>query len=114
MKPAMASLDYFGGPQECEKQYSVYGDSSTVEYLTPSTSSVYLRFERQSPVTGAEADYFMWGDYYTSEFSRPSQLYTATTRALNGFKGNLSLGNLQLTAFFSPDVDGFQRDTLVT
>ncbi len=103
----------FRGPQECEKQYSVYGDSSSVEYLTPSTTSVYLRFERQSPVTGAEPDYFMWGDYYTTEFSRPSQLFTATTRALNGFKGNLSLGNLQLTALYSPDVDGFQRDTLV-
>jgi hypothetical protein len=59
-----------GEPNSCEQQYPVYGDSSTVDYLTPSTDSVYLRFERTSPVPGAEPDYVMWGDYNTQEFTR--------------------------------------------
>ncbi|HAX87626.1 MAG TPA: hypothetical protein DCY91_15520, partial [Cyanobacteria bacterium UBA11370] len=102
----------FQAPQFCEKQYSVYGDSSTTDYLTPSTDSVYLRLERSSLVPGAEADFAMWGDYYTQEFSRASQEFTATSRALHGFKGNYNLGNLQISALYSPDVDGFQRDTI--
>ncbi|MEQ9359878.1 hypothetical protein [Coleofasciculus chthonoplastes] len=103
----------FRGPQFCENQYPVYGDSSTVDYLTPSKDSVYLRFERSSPVIGAEPDYAMWGDYNTTEFTRASQEFTATARALHGFKGNYNLGNLQVTALFSPDVEGFQRDTIL-
>ncbi|HEY9606540.1 MAG TPA: hypothetical protein V6C85_33335, partial [Allocoleopsis sp.] len=102
----------FQGPQFCEQQYPVYGDSSTVDYLTPSTDSVYLRFERTSPVLGAEPDYVMWGDYNTQEFARASQLYTATTRQLHGFKGNYNFGNLQITAMYSRDIQGFQRDTI--
>ncbi|MBD2003003.1 MULTISPECIES: hypothetical protein [Cyanophyceae] len=102
----------FRGPQFCEQQYPVYGDSSTVDYLTPSTDSVYLRMERTSPVPGSEPDYGMWGDYNTTEFSRASQLYSATNRQLHGFKGNYNLGNLQITALYSPDVEGFQRDTI--
>ena len=102
----------FRGTQFCEQQYPVYGDSSTVDYLTPSTDSVYLRFERTSPVPGAEPDYGMWGDYNTQEFARSSQLFTATTRQLHGFKGNYNFGNLQLTALYSRDVQGFQRDTI--
>jgi hypothetical protein len=102
----------FRGPQFCEQQYPVYGDSSTVDYLTPSIDSVYLRFERTSPVPGAEPDYVMWGDYNSNEFARSSQLFTATTRQLHGFKGNYNLGNLQVTAMFSRNLDGFQRDTI--
>ncbi len=102
----------FRGSQFCEQQYPVYGDSSTVDYLTPSTDSVYLRFERSSPVPGAEPDYVMWGDYSTQEFARSSQLFTATTRQLHGFKGNYNLGNLQFTALYSRDVQAFQRDTI--
>lgn len=102
----------FRGPQFCEQQYPVYGDSSTVNYLTPSIDSVYARLERTSPVPGAESDYFMWGDYSTTEFSRPSQLFTATTRQLHGFKANYNLGNLQITALYSNDIEGFQRDTI--
>ncbi len=102
----------FRGPQFCEQNYPVYGDSSTVDYLTPSTDSVYLRFERTSPVLGAEPDYVMWGDYNTQELARTSQLFTATTRQLHGFKGNYNLGNLQLTALYSQDIEGFQRDTI--
>ncbi|MBD1922676.1 hypothetical protein H6F77_16560 [Microcoleus sp. FACHB-831] len=103
----------FRGPQFCEQNYPVYGDSSTVDYLTPSKDSVYVRLERTSPTSGAEPDYVMWGDYNTTEFARASQLFSATTRQLHGFKGNFSLGNLQLTAMYSPDVQGFQRDTIV-
>jgi hypothetical protein len=102
----------FRGAQACEQQYPVYGDSSTVDYLTPSTDSLYLRFERSSRVPGAEADYVMWGDYNTQEFARASQLFTATTRQLHGFKGNYNLGNLQITAMYSNDIQGFQRDTI--
>jgi hypothetical protein len=102
----------FRGPQFCEQNYPVYGDSSTVDYLTPSTDSVYLRFERTSPVPGAEPDYVMWGDYSTQELARTSQVFTATTRQLHGFKGNYNFGNLQLTALYSRDIEGFQRDTI--
>ncbi|NEQ66575.1 MAG: TonB-dependent receptor [Symploca sp. SIO2D2] len=104
--------ELFSSPQACEQKYSVYGDSSTTEYLTPSTDSVYLRFERNSPVPGAEPDYVMWGDYRTTELARASQEFSATTRALHGFKGNFNFGNLQLTGVFSNDVQGFQRDTI--
>lgn len=102
----------FGGIQLCEKAYPVYGDNSTVDYLTPSKDSLYVRVERPSRTPGGETDYFMWGDYNTREFSRASQVFTATNRQLHGFKGNYSFGNLQITTLFSPDVQGFQRDTI--
>ncbi|MGK7924684.1 MAG: hypothetical protein AB4290_05415, partial [Spirulina sp.] len=102
----------FRGPQMCEQHYPVYGDSSTVDYLTPSLDSVYVRLERTSPTLGAEPDYFMWGDYTSNEFDRPSQDFAAQTRQLHGFKSNLSVGDLQISALYSPDVEGFQRDTL--
>ncbi|NJM56200.1 MAG: hypothetical protein HC857_00330 [Synechococcales cyanobacterium RU_4_20] len=66
------------------KLYPVYGDSSTVDYLTPSKDSVYARLERNSLVPGAEPDYLMWGDWYTNEFARPSQLFSAVSRGLHG------------------------------
>jgi hypothetical protein len=103
----------FRGPQFCEQQYPVYGDSSTVDYTTPSIDSVYARIERSSPVEGAGSDYFMWGDYHTPELARASQEFSAIGRELHGFKGNYNLGNLQISALFSPDVRGFQRDTLL-
>ncbi|HEY9296998.1 MAG TPA: hypothetical protein VIQ31_11615, partial [Phormidium sp.] len=103
----------FGGIQFCEKLYPIYGDSSTIDYLTPSKDSVFVRLERPSRNRGGETDYIMWGDYNTREFSRASQVFTATNRQLHGFKGNYSFGNLQLTALYSPEVEGFQRDTIV-
>ena len=102
----------FGGIQSCEKQYPVYGDDSTVTSTAPSTDSVYARIERTPDITGAEPDYFMWGDYNTQEFSRQSQLYSATSRQLHGFKGNFNLGNLQVTGLFANNIQGFQRDTI--
>ncbi|GET40181.1 hypothetical protein [Microseira wollei] len=103
----------FGGIQFCEQQYPVYGDSSRVDYITPSRDSFYVRFERASRRPGGEPDYGMWGDYYTNEFSRASQLFSANNRALHGFKANYSFGSLQVTALFSPDTQGFQRDAIV-
>jgi hypothetical protein len=103
----------FRDTQFCDQVYPVYGDSSTVDYLTPSIDSVYFRLERTSPVEGAESDYILWGDYNTQEFSRASQLFTATTRQLHGFKGNYNLGNLQATLIYGNNLDGFQRDTIV-
>ncbi|MBE9216007.1 hypothetical protein IQ247_25655 [Plectonema cf. radiosum LEGE 06105] len=102
----------FGSYQFSEQNYPVYGDSSTVNPTTPSTDSVYLRLERSSKISGASADYAMWGDYNTEEFSRSSQQFTSLTRQLHGFKANYNIGNLQATAFYGNNVEGFQRDTL--
>ncbi|NJO60454.1 MAG: hypothetical protein HC836_19950 [Richelia sp. RM2_1_2] len=102
----------FGGIQSCEKQYPVYGDDSTVTSTAPSIDSVYARIERNPNIKGAEADYLMWGDYNTQEFARQSQLYTATTRQLHGFKSNFNIGNLQVTGLFANNIQGFQRDTI--
>ncbi|MBW4599015.1 MAG: hypothetical protein KME29_05205 [Calothrix sp. FI2-JRJ7] len=102
----------FGGVQDCEKAYPVYGDSSSVTPTTPSIDSVYAKLERSPNIPGAESDYFMWGDYSTQEFARNSQLFTATTRQLHGFKGNYNIGNLQVTGLFANNIQGFQRDTI--
>lgn len=102
----------FGGVQNCEKAYPVYGDGSSVTATTPSTDSLYAKFERTPNIPGAESDYFMWGDYNTQELARPSQLFTATTRQLHGFKGNYNVGNLQITGLFANNIKGFQRDAI--
>lgn len=98
--------------QPCENTYPTYGDGSTSEVLAPSTDSLYLRFERTSPVEGAGSDFFMWGDYRTDEFSQRSQLFTSVNRTLHGFDGNYNLGNLQITGIYGTNLDGFQRDTI--
>ncbi|MTJ09228.1 MULTISPECIES: TonB-dependent receptor [unclassified Anabaena] len=95
-----------------DQNYPVYGDSSTSSIVTPSIDSVFLRFERSSKIPGANPDYGMWGDYNTEEFARSSQEFTAITRQLHGFKANYNLGNLQITGFYSRNVEGFQRDTI--
>ncbi|MEM1290977.1 MAG: TonB-dependent receptor [Cyanobacteria bacterium P01_H01_bin.162] len=102
----------FRDDQFCENTYPVYGDSSQVDYLTPSIDSFFVRFQRDALVPGGEVDYFMWGDYETSEFARSSQEFTAITRQLHGFKGNYTLGNLQLTAMYANNLRPFQRDTI--
>ncbi|MEM8805083.1 MAG: TonB-dependent receptor [Cyanobacteria bacterium P01_G01_bin.38] len=96
----------------CNNLYPVYGDDSTLDVTAPSTDNVYLRLERTSPVEGATADYAMWGDYNTEEFANPSQLFTATSRQLHGFKFNYNLGNLAITGLYGDNVEGFQRDTI--
>ncbi len=103
----------FGGIQFCEQQYPVYGDSSTFTSTTPSIDSFYARFERSSSIVGADPDYVMWGDYSTQEFARASQLYTATSRQLHGFKANYNFGPLQITGLYANNIEGFQRDTIV-
>ena len=102
----------FRDDQLCENAYPVYGDSSQVDYLTPSTDSFYVRFQRDSRLLGGEPDYAMWGDYRTAEFARSSQEFTAITRQLHGFKGNYTLGNLQITAMYANNLRPFQRDTI--
>lgn len=102
----------FRDPQFCDQTYPVYGDSSTVDYLTPSIDSVYFRLERTSPVVGAGTDYVMWGDYTTQEFARASQFYTATTRQLHGLKANYNLGDLQISFAYANNVNAYQRDTI--
>ncbi len=98
--------------QTCDRTYPVYGDDSTADVVAPSTDSLYLRLERTSPVAGAGTDYAMWGDYSTEEFAGRSQLFTATTRQLHGFKTNYNLGDLSFTGFYGNNVGGFQRDTV--
>ncbi len=98
--------------QSSEQGYPVYGDSSKLDVVTPSTDSLFLRFERSSKIPGAAADYAMWGDYNTEEFSRSSQQFSAITRQLHGFKANYNLGNLQVTGFYGNNVQGFQRDAI--
>jgi hypothetical protein len=102
----------FRSYQSNEQGYPVYGDSSKIDVTTPSTDSLFLRFERSSKIPGAAADYAMWGDYNTEEFSRSSQQFSAVTRQLHGFKANYNLGNLQVTGFYGNNVQGFQRDAI--
>lgn len=103
----------YGDTQFSEQAYPVYGDSSTVTNVTPSRDRLYVRLERTSPVRKAGTDYFMWGDYSTAEeFATPSQEFTATQRSLHGFKANYNIGNLQVSALYANDVQGFQRDTI--
>ncbi|MCP2729332.1 Ig-like domain-containing protein [Limnofasciculus baicalensis] len=102
----------FRSYQASEQNYPIYGDSSKTEVTTPSTDQVYARLERSSHVTNASPDYVMWGDYNTNEFATRSQEFTSITRQLHGFKGNYNLGNLQLSAFYGNNVEGFQRDTV--
>jgi hypothetical protein len=103
----------FGGIQFCEQPYPVYGDSSSFTPTTPSIDSFYARLERTPSIVGAEPDYVMWGDYNTNEFARESQLYTATSRQLHGFKGNYNFGPFQVTGLYANNIEGFQRDTIV-
>lgn len=102
----------FREQQFCDQNYPVYGDSSESIVVAPSIDSVFLRFERTSPVATAGTDYAMWGDFNTEEFARRSQEFTSTTRQLHGFKANYNIGNLQITGLFANNVQGFQRDTI--
>lgn len=95
-----------------EQNYPVYGDSSKLDVVAPSTDSLFLRFERSTGIAGASTDYAMWGDYNTEEFARSSQQFSAITRQLHGFKANYNIGNFQVTGFYGNNVQGFQRDTI--
>ncbi len=98
--------------QGCEELYPVYGDNSKVEVLTPSRSSVFVKLESSSGVSGAIPNMVMWGDYGTTEFSNRSQQFTATNRNLHGAKFNYNLNNLLLSGFYGDNLQGFQRDNI--
>jgi hypothetical protein len=102
----------FRPDQFCDQTYPVYGDSSKVEFLTPSIDSVYFKIERTSPFANAGSDYAMWGDYTSREFAQDGQLYTATDRNLHGVKANYNFGDLQATFMYGNNLEGFQRDTI--
>ncbi len=103
----------FRAPVDCDDtHYSTYGDNSTVDSFASSSDSLYLKLERTSPVPNAGIDFALWGDYTTAELSRPSQFFSATNRALHGFKGNYNIGNLQVTGLYGNNSEGFQRDTI--
>jgi Invasin, domain 3 len=92
--------------QACDLPYAVFGDSSTTARTAQSQDSVFLRLERNQ-------DYFSWGDYDTQkEFATASQQLTETSRKLHGLKVNYNFGNLQTSAFYGDNVQGFQRDTI--
>ncbi len=101
----------FRDTQFCEHNYPVYGDGSKTEVLTPSTDSVYFKLEQSAPGT-LGTNYAMWGDYRSEEFATSSQQFTATNRPLHGFKANYNFGNLQATAMYGNNLEGFQRDSL--
>ncbi len=105
----LADTRLFGGGQVCERVYPVYGDAGNVTATTPSIDSVYAKLERTPNIPGAESDYFLWGDYHTQEFARPSQLFSGMTRQLHGFKGNYNLGNLQVTALLANNIVRYQQ-----
>jgi hypothetical protein len=96
---------------DCTNIYPTYGDDSYLDVVAPSIDSVYLRLERNSPVSSG-VDYAMWGDFNTEEFATAAQLFTATSRQLHGFKANYNFGNLALTGFYADTVAGFQRDAI--
>ena len=97
---------------DCTNQYATYGDDSYTDYTAPSLDSVYLRLERNSPTNSAGVDYAMWGDFNTEEFATASQLFTATSRQLHGFKANYNFGDLAVTGLYANNVEGFRRDTI--
>ncbi|NER32544.1 MAG: hypothetical protein F6J93_00425 [Oscillatoria sp. SIO1A7] len=101
-----------GDTQFNEQVYPTYGDRSTSQRTTPSSDSVYLRFERSSAIANAGPDYFMWGDYNSRELASQSQQFTAFSQVLHGFKGNYTIGSLQVTGMYATDIEGFQRDTI--
>jgi hypothetical protein len=107
-----STSNLFRDTQFCEQAYPVYGDSSTSQILTPSQDSLYARFERTAPGGFGGVDSFMWGDYTTEEFATRSQEFTATNRNLHGFKTNYNFGNLQATAIYGNNLQGFQRDVI--
>jgi hypothetical protein len=75
--------------QPCDKDYPTYGDASKSDILTPSIDSVYFKLEKNAAFAPGLRDYFMWGDYHTTEeFATKSQQFTAMNRDLHGFKGN--------------------------
>jgi guanyl-specific ribonuclease Sa len=96
----------------CDELYPVTGDTSKVDVLTPSQDSVYAKFERSTGMPNSLPDMGMWGDYNTSEFATKSQQFSATNRQLHGAKANYNIGNLQASAFYGDNVQGFQRDTI--
>jgi hypothetical protein len=96
----------------CEDLYPVTGDVSKVDVLTPSQDSVFAKFERSTGVANALPDLAMWGDYSTTEFATKSQQFSSTSRQLHGAKVNYNFGDLQASAFYGDNVQGFQRDTV--
>jgi hypothetical protein len=102
----------FRDQQACDHNYPIYGDSSQSTVLTPSKDSLYLKLERSSTIPNAGSDFALWGDFNTEEFATKSQEFTATTRQLHGFKANYNLGDLQLSAIYGNNIQGYQRDIL--
>jgi hypothetical protein len=102
----------FRDQQFCEHNYPIYGDSSQSTVVAPSKDSLYLKLERTSHFANAGSDFAMWGDFNTEEFATKSQEFTASSRQLHGFKANYNLGDLQVSALYGNNIQGYQRDII--
>ncbi len=98
--------------QNCQSLYPVYGDTSKVESIAPSSDSVYVKLESSTGVRGNVPNMVMWGDYTTTEFADKSQQFSATSRSLHGAKFNYNTGDLLVSGFYGDNVQGFQRDNI--
>lgn len=98
--------------RETDNLYSDYGDTSSIDVVTPSTDSVFFRIERSSPIPNADFDFAMWGDYNLTGFSEESQNFSGFSRTLHGFNGRYNWGNLEFSGFYANNVEGFQRDII--
>ena len=92
-------------PQFEEQQYPVYGDTSQVTDLAPSSDHLYARLEQGD-------DYALWGDYGTQEFTGPSQQLSGLSRQLHAFKTHFEGGPMQFTGFYGNNGERFVRDTV--
>ena len=93
--------------------YPVYGDQSETKYRVSSQDSVFLRLEQPTEGENTDPNFLMWGTYDTSQFSTAAQQFSATSRTLHGLKGNYTFfDDLQVTAFYSANLEGFQRDAI--
>ena len=92
--------------------YPVYGDNSVTSNRISSQDQISLRLEKPSHSPTQAPNVFFWGTYETSEFATNAQNFSATRRQLYGFKTNYHLDHLQLTGFYSEDLEGFERDAI--
>jgi hypothetical protein len=108
-----AGLIISSNNQSCDEVYPVFGDTSKLDVQAPSQDSLFIKFERPTGIANSLPDQVMWGDYSTSEFATKAQQFSATSRQLHGAKVNYNLGaNLQGSAFYGDNIQGFQRDTI--
>lgn len=98
--------------QDEDQVYPIYGDDSETTNRASSQDSFFLRLEQPTQIPNTDPNFLMWGTYGTSEFATSAQNFSSTSRTLQGFKAHYTLDNLQVTAFYSTDLEGFERDAI--